>query len=151
VIRHTAIKSDPPPHFSQRRCSIADAKRFPGQRGRQDVGPCKNASTNDEVSRRVQLEQKKLAGAQGLHHHLGYANGRHWDHGWHNGRYGWWWGGDGLGWTYHSDPWWGYPDYGTYDYNQPYASQSWYYCSDPAGYYPYVTQCNTNWQTVPAS
>jgi hypothetical protein len=86
----------------------------------------------------------------GLHHHLGYANGRHWDHGWHNGRYGWWWGGDGLGWTYHSDPWWGYPDYGTYDYNQPYASQSWYYCSDPAGYYPYVTQCNTNWQTVPA-
>jgi hypothetical protein len=66
VIRHTAIKSDPPPHFSQRRCSIADAKRFPGQRGRQDVGPCKNASTNDEVSRRVQLEQKKLAGAQGL-------------------------------------------------------------------------------------
>ena len=40
---------------------------------------------------------------------------------------------------------------GYYDYSQPYASQSWYYCSDPEGYYPYVTQCNTNWQTVPAS
>jgi hypothetical protein len=49
----------------------------------------------------------------------------------------------GYGWDY-------YPDYG-YDYDQPSISQSWYYCSDPAGYYPYVTQCNTGWQTVPAS
>jgi len=49
-------------------------------------------------------------------------------------------------------PWWGYyPDYGYYGYSQPYSSQTWYYCSDPAGYYPYVTQCNTGWQAVPAS
>jgi hypothetical protein len=49
-------------------------------------------------------------------------------------------------------PGWGYyPDYSYYDYSQPYSSQTWYYCSDPAGYYPYVTQCNTGWQTVPAS
>ena len=49
-------------------------------------------------------------------------------------------------------PWWGYyPDYGYYDYSQPYSSQTWYYCSDPAGYYPYVTQCYTGWQAVPAS
>jgi hypothetical protein len=49
-------------------------------------------------------------------------------------------------------PWWGYyPDYGYYDYSQPYSAQTWYYCSDPAGYYPYVTQCNTGWQVVPAS
>jgi hypothetical protein len=51
-------------------------------------------------------------------------------------------------------PWWGYyPDYGYYDYtySQPYYSQTWYYCSDPAGYYPYVTQCNTGWHAVPAS
>jgi hypothetical protein len=49
-------------------------------------------------------------------------------------------------------PWWGYyPDYGYYDYSQPYSSQTWYYCADPAGYYPYVTQCNTGWQAVPAS
>jgi hypothetical protein len=49
-------------------------------------------------------------------------------------------------------PWWGYyPDYGNYDYSQPYASQAWYYCADPAGYYPYVTQCDTGWQTVPAN
>ena len=50
------------------------------------------------------------------------------------------------------DPWWGYyPDYGYYDYGQSYSSQTWYYCSDPAGYYPYVTQCNTDWQAVPAN
>jgi hypothetical protein len=49
-------------------------------------------------------------------------------------------------------PWRGYyPDYGYYDYTPPYSAQTWYYCSDPAGYYPYVTQCNTGWQTVPAS
>jgi hypothetical protein len=49
-------------------------------------------------------------------------------------------------------PWWGYyPDNGYYGYSQPYSSQTWYYCSDPAGYYPYVTQCNTGWQAVPAS
>jgi hypothetical protein len=49
-------------------------------------------------------------------------------------------------------PWWGYyPDYGYYDYSQPYSAQTWYYCSDPAGHYPYVTQCNTAWQAVPAS
>jgi hypothetical protein len=51
----------------------------------------------------------------------------------------------GYGWDY-------YPDYGYgYDYGQPGASQTWYYCSDPAGYYPYVTQCNIGWQAVPAS
>jgi hypothetical protein len=49
-------------------------------------------------------------------------------------------------------PEWGYyPDYGYYDYSQPYSSQTWYYCSDPTGYYPYVTQCNAGWQAVPAN
>src|SRR5438445_5818167 len=47
---------------------------------------------------------------------------------------------------------WDYsPDYGYYDYSQPYSSQTWYYCSDPAGYYPYVTQCNTGWPAVAAT
>jgi hypothetical protein len=68
----------------------------------------------------------------------------HWSHGWRNGRYGWWRGYDPYLWS--SD--------GVYDdysgEGQAYASQSWYYCSDPAGYYPYIAQCNTSWQTVPA-
>ena len=34
-----------------------------------------------------------------------------------------------------------HPSYGS----QPSARQTWYYCSDPAGYYPYVTRCKTAW------
>ena len=92
--------------------------------------------------------------AGGFHGHYGYGygHGGHWYHGWHGGSYGWWLVGPGLGWAYYDYPWWGsYPDYDYYDYSQPYASPTWYYCSNPAGYYPYVTQCNTSWQTVPAS
>ena len=84
-------------------------------------------------------------GSHGGNYGYGYGRG---GYGYGNGGYGWWGGGPGGGWT-----WWGdaYPDYDYYDYSQPYASPTWYYCSNPAGYYPYVTQCNTSWQTVPAS
>ena len=44
-----------------------------------------------------------------------------------------------------------YPSDGYSDYGQTPSSPTWYYCADPAGYYPYVTQCNTDWQSVPAS
>jgi hypothetical protein len=56
---------------------------------------------------------------------------------------GWWWGG-GWGWPNSY-----YPD-GGYEGYAPYAG-FWYFCPDPPGYYPYVTQCNTVWQTVPAN
>ncbi len=39
-------------------------------------------------------------------------------------------------------------DYG--DYGLPSATPYWY-CSDPPGYYPYLTQCGTAWQTAPGS
>lgn len=91
-------------------------------------------------------------GYAGVHYGTAGGYGGHWYHGWRNGSYGWWWG-DGLGWTYYPyDVYgWDYPYYGYYDDTQPYAAQTWYYCSDPAGYYPYVMQCNTGWQAVPAS
>jgi hypothetical protein len=59
----------------------------------------------------------------------------------------------GLGFGYYGYPYgWDYsPDYGYSGYSQSYSSQNWYYCWDPAGYYPYVAQCNTGWQAVPAS
>jgi hypothetical protein len=41
------------------------------------------------------------------------------------------------------------PDYG-YG-SRPSARQTWYYCSDPAGYYLYVARCNIGWLPVPAS
>lgn len=31
------------------------------------------------------------------------------------------------------------------------AAASWYYCSNPQGYYPYVQSCQTAWQPVPAT
>ena len=87
--------------------------------------------------------------------------------GFHGGGFGGFHGGGFHGGAFHGDrfhgnrfffggsfayPLWDYyPDYGYYGYSQPYYSQTWYYCCDPAGYYPYVTQCNTGWQTVPAS
>jgi hypothetical protein len=61
-----------------------------------------------------------------VHNGFGDGRGGHWYHGWHNGRYGWWLWGPGLAWTYYN--------------NQP-------YCSNPAGYYPYVTQCYTGWSS----
>jgi hypothetical protein len=96
----------------------------------------------------------------------GWSGGR-WNYGWHNGRYGWWLG-PGLGFAYGYPYAWGYwPDYGYYGdygyggygdygyggygYGQPSGGQYWYYCSDPAGYYPYVQQCNVQWQPVPPS
>jgi len=84
------------------------------------------------------------------HNGFGRVNERHWYHGWHGGRNGWWLVGPGLAWIYYSYPGWGYyPDYGYYDdYGQPSA---WYYCADPQGYYPYVPQCNSRWETVPPS
>lgn len=71
-------------------------------------------------------------------------------------------------------PWWGYP----YGYPYPYypappvvyapsyvppgpaygpgpapaaAPATWYYCDAPAGYYPYVQHCRTEWRPVPAT
>ena len=70
-------------------------------------------------------------------------------------------GGAGFGFFGYPFGYYGYPYgldyspdysyYGYYGYSQPYAAQTWYYCSDPAGYYPYVAQCTTGWQAVPAS
>ena len=58
--------------------------------------------------------------------------------GFHGGRFlggGFYGGGVGvLGWPYYGYPYgWDYPYYG-YDTGQPNTSQTWYYCSDPAGY-----------------
>jgi hypothetical protein len=65
---------------------------------------------------------------------------------------GWWWGGAaGLAAIPYLYDYYDYPDYGAgAEYSPPYAGQYWYYCPNPAGYYPYVPQCSTAWVTVPA-
>jgi len=91
--------------------------------------------------------------------------GGHWSHGRHHGRDGWWWNA-GDGWFFYDQPIYPYPryasdyyyedDYGP-DYgaapNDEYApvpngGYSWYYCNNPAGYYPYVQQCRGPWRPV---
>ena len=58
--------------------------------------------------------------------------------------------GPGFGWH---DPWWWGPDYPYYTAPPevvPPAGESgyWYYCPNPPGYYPYVTQCPSGWIAV---
>lgn len=100
--------------------------------------------------------------------------GGHWFHGPHGGRPGWWWVVGGL-WYFYPAPIYPYPD--PYVPPQlvggappavvavapppaapgappaaaaPPAPSLYYYCDNPPGYYPYVTQCPTPWRTVPA-
>ncbi len=96
-------------------------------------------------------------GGRGFH---GGGRGFHGGGGFHGGRFAGSRGGRFRGDRFHDgrfrDGFTGfgfYPYFGSYDYGDygPAYSQMWYYCSDPAGYYPYVTQCNTGWQPVPAS
>jgi hypothetical protein len=78
----------------------------------------------------------------------GAWHGGHWYHGWYGGRFGWWWYIPGYDWyAYYDAPVYPYPAY-------PYAAgpvpSLWYYCQNPAGYYPYVQQCAGPWQPVAA-
>jgi len=82
----------------------------------------------------------------------------------------WYWGAWGVG-AYPYYPYAGYGGYPAYvapapayvgewqNYTQPMESQSyvqqqpapsayWYYCADPAGYYPYIPRCQAGWTRV---
>jgi hypothetical protein len=86
-------------------------------------------------------------------HDLGVWRGGRWFHGPHDGRDGWWWTVGGA-WYFYPAPIYPYPD----PYlppeaappAAPSATPTWYYCTNPQGYYPYVQQCPTPWQAVPA-
>jgi hypothetical protein len=82
--------------------------------------------------------------------------GGRWFHGPHEGREGWWWIVDGS-WYFYPAPVYPYPD----PYVPPVvvapapapaapppSSGLWYYCPNPAGYYPYVQQCPVPWTPV---
>lgn len=91
--------------------------------------------------------------------------GGHWRHmRWH-GRWGWWWGVGGA-WYWYPAPVYPYPGEvsGTYydddegDYDDGYGDDSggggygmWHHCSNPEGYYPYIKDCKSGWEEVPAT
>jgi hypothetical protein len=89
---------------------------------------------------------------------FGVWRGGGWRHTWHDGHLGWWWV-VGPSWYFYSAPIYPYPDpYVPYTVVQqappqggPPPTQSWYYCDDPQGYYPYVSSCRTQWRAVPAT
>ena len=96
-------------------------------------------------------------GGPGWHGDIGHFRGHdfvvwrggHWSHGWHSGRFGWWWVIPG-GWYFYPAPVYPYPD----PYVPPVIAvqpappvaqaqpqtQVWYYCDRPSGYYPYITR-----------
>lgn len=105
--------------------------------------------------------------------HRWWTGGR-WHHmNWH-GRFGWWWGVGGAFYWYPA-PVYPYPAEvsstyydddaanddsdnggdGSYDDNAGPGDQgggygTWYHCSNPEGYYPYVKSCRNGWEQVPA-
>jgi hypothetical protein len=76
----------------------------------------------------------------------------HWSNEFHEGRRGWWWV-IGPDWYYYPAPVYPYPDPflppGVVVEAVPTpGTQYWYYCSNPAGYYPYVAACYHHWRRV---
>ncbi|MDR3515940.1 MAG: hypothetical protein P4M00_08995 [Azospirillaceae bacterium] len=90
--------------------------------------------------------------------HALWMRGR-WLNDWHDGRYGWWWITGGY-WYFYPVPVYPYPTYvpPAIVVQQPPPvpaglppMQSWYFCNNPQGYYPYVASCNGPWTAVPAT
>lgn len=76
----------------------------------------------------------------------------HWVHGWHDGRYGWWWAAPDFWYWYPAPAYYAYPpmpDYVTPP--GPAPQPAWYYCDSAKGYYPYVRSCASRWRAVPAN
>jgi hypothetical protein len=118
-------------------------------------------------------------GGYGGWHGGGWRGGWHgggWRGGWHGGWRGGW--CCGWGWGPSVSLFWGWPGFYGYPYYEPpYAyypapapvyyppaapeaaqtspgpapAQSWYYCDNPRGYYPYVQSCSTGWRAVPVT
>lgn len=98
-----------------------------------------------------------------------------WVEGWYGGQYGWWWVSGGRRY-YYSRPIYPYPPEVSevwvpetvviqqsptaappppppgagFAPPQPMLPQFWYYCDNPAGYYPYIQTCPTPFRPVPA-
>jgi hypothetical protein len=85
------------------------------------------------------------------HGSVGAWHGGHWYQGWHGSRFGWWWYVPEDDWYAYDAPVYPYPAYPSAAYpGAPANPYYWYYCQNPAGYYPYIQQCAGPWQPVPA-
>ncbi len=97
-------------------------------------------------------------------HELGIWRGGIWRQEWHNGLFGWWWFVAGE-WYLYPTPIYPYPtvvsETVVVDSSAPPpptvvvspgasmpASQAWWYCDNPAGYYPHVPVCSVPFRPV---
>ncbi len=98
-----------------------------------------------------------------FHHFTPYErqtwSGGHWEHGWHDNHFAWWWTAGG-GWYSFPVPIYPFPTYvppAVVVQQPPPAStilppsQFWYHCDNPQGYYPYVPVCNGPWREMSAT
>jgi hypothetical protein len=93
----------------------------------------------------------------GYWHGPGYWHTGYWHNGWYGGRFGWWWVAGGN-WYWYNAPVYPYPATVSEVYVTPPATmpapqaapapQMWYYCDNPAGYYPYVQSCSQPYRPV---
>jgi hypothetical protein len=91
-------------------------------------------------------------------HDLEVWRGGHWHHGWIGGRFGWWWFAGGI-WYFYDVPVYPYPPLVSEVtiiepmappvMPQAPAAPAYYYCDNPAGYYPHVTVCSVPFRPVP--
>lgn len=80
-------------------------------------------------------------------HDIVVWRGGRWWRGPHDGRDGWWWIVGGA-WYWYPQPVYPFPD----PYRPPLVSappgEAWFYCRNPAGYYPYVARCFVPWDVM---
>ena len=109
-----------------------------------------------EPCRDVPRSQRRAFQSAGSRHVGAMVSGRHTSH---NGHNGWWWYTNGA-WFFYDQPTYPYPDSvsDNYSFDDDYAGAPdqgpgsngyvWYYCNNPAGYYPYINSCRGPWQPV---
>lgn len=78
----------------------------------------------------------------------------HWQHSWHENRFGWWWV-NGVAWNFYSAPVYPYPEqtqtkiiYEPAPQPAPQNLGPYYFCESSQLYYPYARTCSERWKTV---
>lgn len=121
--------------------SLADERHHRDDRGHRDSRP----EWHGDIGRFREHDMTRWSGGR-------------WHHGHHDGRNGWWWI-VGAAWYFYPTRVAPYPDpylppvvvVPPAPAPAPIPVQYWYYCANPAGYYPYVAQCAVDWQRVEAT
>jgi hypothetical protein len=166
------VKANPPPHFAAAPARHASVGRAPGAFG--GVGHGHGFADNRGFGHGLGDNRGFGRDHYAFHghdvHHFDHNDlarwrGGHWNNTCFAGRCGWWWLAAGT-WYYYDQPVYPYPlvvPETTYAEPEPMESDASaplvvapppkfrYYCSNPAGYYPQVPNCNVQYQEIPSN